>query len=66
MIANASRSIFLLGALALMIGLAGCGRKGDPLRPSEVELSEEDKAAGKTKPETYNKNKKFILDPLLQ
>ncbi len=55
--------------LLLILGLAaaasGCGRKGDPLRPSEVELTEEQKKAGATKPEP-KPAKPFILDGILQ
>lgn len=52
--------------MVLMGGiLAGCGRKGPPVAPYAVPLSEEEKKAGvvrkKKKP-----GKRFILDGLLE
>jgi predicted small lipoprotein YifL len=45
--------------------LAGCGRKGAPVAPHAVPLSEEEKKAGVVR-EKKKPGKRFILDGLLE
>ncbi len=45
--------------------LVGCGRKGPPVAPSAVPLSEEEKKAGVVR-EKKKPGKRFILDGLLE
>ena len=45
--------------------LAGCGRRGAPVAPSAVPLSEEEKKAGIVR-EKKKPGKRFILDGLLE
>lgn len=50
--------------------LAGCGRRGDPLRPSEAAIAqakkEERPAPAAPTPNGSNPEKRFILDGLLE
>lgn len=59
-------TLVLLVALTLV---SGCGRRGDPLRPSEAaaQLAKEEKrpAPEKPVPNEKNKDKEFVLDGLL-
>ncbi len=56
--------IFAILAVLMVSVLAGCGRKGAPVAPSAVPLSEEEKEAGVVR-EKKKPGKRFILDGLI-
>lgn len=61
------KKIGVFTILLVLIGgvLAGCGRRGAPIAPSAVPLSEEEKKAGVVR-EKKEPGKRFILDGLLE
>ena len=67
---NIKKITIALFTLALILGLSGCGRSGPPLKPSvaAAKQAKEDKqpAPEKPTPNSQNKNKRFVLDGLLE
>ncbi len=57
--------VFAILAILVSSVLAGCGRRGSPVAPYAVPLSEEEKKAGVVR-EKKKPGKRFILDGLLE
>ena len=59
-----------LAALLLPAIASGCGRKGDPLKPSEAAIdrakANKEPAPEKPTPNKENPDKRFILDGILE
>lgn len=51
--------------LALSLGLAACGKKGDPAYPAGTQMETVTKPDGTTKKEPKKPTRPFVLDGLL-